>query len=84
MEPEYAGSGSDVAKPGIVWKQTAGHEEKKAAIAEEMKRMRRLPPNSSYAAHRLRLLDKIYQLLLAKRTNSQDEELELLFAGLHI
>ncbi|GFQ06242.1 hypothetical protein PHJA_002768200 [Phtheirospermum japonicum] len=38
-------------------------EEKQAAIKEEVKRMRQLPLNSSYAAHRLRLLDKIQQLL---------------------
>ncbi|KAK6946774.1 hypothetical protein RJ641_000247 [Dillenia turbinata] len=46
-----------------------GCEEKKVAVHEEIKRMNQLPANSTYATHRLR------------RTASQDEELELLFAG---
>ncbi|CAA2990469.1 uncharacterized protein LOC111394756 [Olea europaea var. sylvestris] len=61
-----------------------GNEEKKTAVNEEMKRLNRLPANSSYASHRLRVLNKILQLLSVQRNTSQDEELELLFAGLHI
>ncbi|KAL3645496.1 hypothetical protein CASFOL_010676 [Castilleja foliolosa] len=85
MEPEYVkpDSGSEGTKPGSRWNQIA-IEEKQATITEEVKRMRQLPLNSSYAAHRLRLLDKIQQLLSLQRTTSQDEELELLFAGLQI
>ncbi|KAK6157430.1 hypothetical protein DH2020_011678 [Rehmannia glutinosa] len=83
MDPEHAGSGSEGAKTGWRWKQM-GNEEKKAAIREEMKRMQRLPHNSSYASHRLRVLDKIQQLLSLPRTTSQDEELELLFSGLRL
>lgn len=61
MMPEYVGSGLD-AKVGGRWKQM-GNEEKKAMVDEEMKKMQRLPPNSSYASHRLRVLNKIHQLL---------------------
>ncbi|KAJ8764700.1 hypothetical protein K2173_007789 [Erythroxylum novogranatense] len=65
------------------WSQM-GCEEKKVVVHEEMKRMSQLPANSSYATHRLRVLNKILQLLSLERTTSQDEELELLFAGLHM
>ncbi|KAJ9153634.1 hypothetical protein P3X46_027055 [Hevea brasiliensis] len=65
------------------WQQR-GNEEKEAAVHEEMKRMNQLPVNSTYAAHRLRVLNKILQLLSIQRTVSQDKELELLFAGLHL
>ncbi|KAL0443492.1 UNVERIFIED_CONTAM: hypothetical protein Slati_2071900 [Sesamum latifolium] len=78
MDPEYVG-----AKPGLKLNQM-GHEEKAAAVHEEIKRMHRLPPNSSYASHRLRVLNKIQHLLSLQRTASQDEELELLFSGLHL
>ncbi|KAG6392054.1 hypothetical protein SASPL_146260 [Salvia splendens] len=81
MNPEQAGSGLDPV--GGRWKQM-GNDEKKARLNEEMKKMQRLPPNSSYASHRLRVLNKIHQLLSLQRTSSQDEELELLFSGLHI
>lgn len=40
-----------------------GYEEKNAAVHEEMKRMKRLPVNSTYATHRLRVLNKILQLI---------------------
>ncbi|KAL0306474.1 UNVERIFIED_CONTAM: hypothetical protein Sradi_6064700 [Sesamum radiatum] len=83
MDPEYVVSGSEGAKPGLKCKQM-GHEEKAAAVHEEIKRMHRLPPNSSYASHRLRVLNKIQHLLSLQRTASQDEELELLFSGLHL
>ncbi|GAV85362.1 hypothetical protein CFOL_v3_28800, partial [Cephalotus follicularis] len=65
------------------WKQM-GCEEKKAAVHEEMNRMNKLPSNSSYATHRLRVLNKILQLMSIQRTASQDEELELLFSGLSL
>ncbi|GLT62512.1 hypothetical protein SLA2020_351460 [Shorea laevis] len=61
-----------------------GYEEKKAVVHEEMKRMKRLPVNSTYATHRVRVLNKILQLLAIQRTATQDEELELLFAGLSL
>lgn len=44
------------------WRQTVS-EEKKAAVHEEMKRMNQLPSNSTYATHRLRVLNKVLHLL---------------------
>nr|GMD92443.1 Translation initiation factor IF-2 like [Ipomoea batatas] len=61
-----------------------GADEKKAAVHEEMTRLSRLPQNSAYVSHRTRVLNKILQLLSIQRTTSQDEELELLFAGLSL
>ncbi|KAE9456449.1 hypothetical protein C3L33_11660, partial [Rhododendron williamsianum] len=37
--------------------------DKKATVDEEMKRMNKLPANSAYATHRLRVLNKVLQLL---------------------
>ncbi|GMY31666.1 hypothetical protein FCV25MIE_26908 [Fagus crenata] len=70
-------------QPKNQWKQM-GYEEKTAAVNEEMKRMNRLPANSTYATHRLWVLNKILQLLSIQRTAAQDEELQLLFAGLSL
>ncbi|KAK8318348.1 hypothetical protein E1A91_A13G165400v1 [Gossypium mustelinum] len=69
--------------PRVLWKQM-GYEEKTVAVHEEMKRMNRLPATSSYVTHRMRVLNKILQLLSIQRTASQEEELELLFAGLSL
>ncbi|TXG60420.1 hypothetical protein EZV62_014993 [Acer yangbiense] len=65
------------------WKEM-GAEERKAAVNDELKRMNQLPANSSYVIHRLRVLNKILQLISLQRTASQEEELELLFSGLSI
>ncbi|XP_073128007.1 uncharacterized protein [Henckelia pumila] len=78
MESGRVGFGLEITKKQI------GNHEKSAAVREEMKRMSTLPANSSYAAHRLRVLHKILNLISLQRTTSQDEELELLFAGLQI
>ena len=40
-----------------------GCEDKKAAVHQEISRMNKLPANSSYASHRLRVLNKILHLL---------------------
>ncbi|XP_023535148.1 uncharacterized protein LOC111796661 [Cucurbita pepo subsp. pepo] len=61
-----------------------GHQEAKVVVQEEMKRVQQLPSNSTYATHRMRVLNKILQLLSIQRTASQEEELELLFAGLSL
>ncbi|XP_044491502.1 uncharacterized protein LOC123215462 [Mangifera indica] len=61
-----------------------GNEERKAAVHEELKRMNQLPPNSTYVTHRVRVLNKILQLISLQRTTSQEKELELLFAGLSL
>ena len=55
-------SGCSTGDGGSRWKQM-GNEEKKAAINHEMKRVNQLPANSSYAIHRLRVLNKIMQLM---------------------
>ncbi|CAO2836049.1 unnamed protein product [Amaranthus hypochondriacus] len=44
------------------WKQMKD-DERNGAVQEEMKRMHQLPSNSSYATHRLRVLNKILQLM---------------------
>lgn len=48
--------------PKTNWKQM-GHEEATVAVNEEMRRVQKLPSNSTYATHRLRVLNKIMQLL---------------------
>ncbi|KAI3825768.1 hypothetical protein L1987_07395 [Smallanthus sonchifolius] len=73
--------GSTQAKNGG---KQIGNEEKKAAVHEEIKKVNQLPAHSTYATHRMRVLNKILQLLSVQRTISQDEELQLLFAGLSI
>lgn len=45
-----------------IWRKR-GNEEKKSAVQEEVKRMNKLPANSTYAIHRLRVLNKILQLM---------------------
>ncbi|KAJ7965665.1 Translation initiation factor IF-2 like [Quillaja saponaria] len=57
---------------------------KETEVHEEIKRMNQLPANSTYATHRLRVLNKILKLMSTQRTAAQDEELELLFAGLSL
>ncbi|KAF9672869.1 hypothetical protein SADUNF_Sadunf11G0089100 [Salix dunnii] len=61
-----------------------GNEEKSASSHQEIKRMNQLPATSRYVSHRLRVLNKILQLLSIQRTGSQDKELELLFYGLNL
>ncbi|KAL3536155.1 hypothetical protein ACH5RR_004616 [Cinchona calisaya] len=56
------GGNQAVGKARAAWNQK-GLEEKKAAVDEEISRMNKLPPNSSYATHRLRVLNKILHLL---------------------
>ncbi|KAL6599576.1 hypothetical protein ACP70R_045713 [Stipagrostis hirtigluma subsp. patula] len=58
--------------------------DREAAIDAEMARLNKLPAHSSYATHRMKVLNKLRHLLSIKRTTSQDEELELLFASLSI
>ncbi|CAL5192006.1 unnamed protein product [Lathyrus oleraceus] len=59
-------------------------ERKQAVVQEEIWRMNQLPAKSTYVAHRLRVLNKILQLMSVQRTVSQEKELELLFAGLSL
>ncbi|KAJ4809162.1 hypothetical protein LUZ62_021728 [Rhynchospora pubera] len=60
-------------------------EEKRNAVHAELARVTKLPSNSAYAIHRVRVLHKLLHLLsIQERTVSQDEELELLFATLSL
>lgn len=54
--------GKVTVPPKRDWKQM-GHEGATVAVHEEMKRVQRLPSNSTYATHRLKVLNKILQLL---------------------
>nr|CAD1829261.1 unnamed protein product [Ananas comosus var. bracteatus] len=65
------------------WAKTQ-NEDKRAAVHDEIARVNQLPSNSSYAVHRMRVLNKLLQLMSIQRTVAQDEELELLFASLNI
>ncbi|KAL5715338.1 hypothetical protein ACHQM5_017448 [Ranunculus cassubicifolius] len=72
---------------GIGSAETKKTEVKKAAVCAEMERLNQLPGSAakgSYAIQRMRVLNKILQLMAIQRSQSQDEELELLFAGLSI
>ncbi|KAM3314171.1 hypothetical protein ACQJBY_033183 [Aegilops geniculata] len=62
----------------------SGQGDREASIQAEMARVNNLPANSSYAIHRIKVLNKLRHLLSIKRTTSQDEELELLFSSLSI
>ncbi|KAG5235547.1 ADP-ribosylation factor GTPase-activating protein [Salix suchowensis] len=80
-----ANSTSNIAtntEPKIRWNQM-GNEEKSTSFHQEIRRMNQLPATSSYVSHRLRVLNKILQLC-PFRTGSQDKELELVSAGLHL
>ncbi|KAG6522183.1 hypothetical protein ZIOFF_019320 [Zingiber officinale] len=47
---------------GTTIRNVAGLEEKKAAVQAEISRVNRLPSNSSYAVHRMRVLKKLLHL----------------------
>lgn len=47
------------------WKQI-GDAEKKVVVNSEIKRMKELPGNSTYATHRLRVLNKALQLMSSR------------------
>ncbi|XP_078148945.1 uncharacterized protein LOC144544335 [Carex rostrata] len=59
-------------------------EEKRTVVQAELARANKLPSNSSYAIHRVRVLNKVLHLLSIQRSVSQEEELELLFATLSL
>uniref|UniRef100_A0A0A9GV03 Uncharacterized protein n=1 Tax=Arundo donax TaxID=35708 RepID=A0A0A9GV03_ARUDO len=58
--------------------------DREVAIDAEIARVNKLPSYSSYAIHRMKVLNKLRHLMSIKRTTSQDEELELLFSSLSI
>ncbi|CAL4943004.1 unnamed protein product [Urochloa decumbens] len=83
----YRGSTTTLAtNPSPAAQNGAGaHKgDREAAVDAELARVNKLPAHSSYAIHRIKVLNKLRHLLSIKRTTSQDEELELLFASLSI
>lgn len=54
--------------------------QKTALVQAEVQRMKCLPPSSAYVIHRLKVLNKMLELLSKVRTNTEAEELEALFA----
>uniref|UniRef100_A0A7N0VEH2 Uncharacterized protein n=1 Tax=Kalanchoe fedtschenkoi TaxID=63787 RepID=A0A7N0VEH2_KALFE len=61
------------------------YEEKKAQVEEEIRRMNQLPSRSAYAAHRMRVLSKVLQLLcVQQRSAAEEAQLEDLFAKLSL
>ncbi|CAA7394677.1 unnamed protein product [Spirodela intermedia] len=65
-------------------KEAQSEVQRRAAVHAELERVNQLPANSSYAVHRMKVLNKLLHLMSIKRTTTQDEELELLFAGLSL
>ncbi|CAK9218148.1 unnamed protein product [Sphagnum jensenii] len=61
---------------------TEEEKRKTEVVQAEVARMKQLPPNSAYATHRLRVLDKMQQLLSKARTQAEADELEILFANM--
>ncbi|BAS85060.1 Os03g0581650 [Oryza sativa Japonica Group] len=72
------------AAAGTPTSASTAQGDRENAVSAEIERVNKLPANSSYAIHRLKVLNKLRHLLSIKRTTSQDEELELLFASLSI
>ncbi|KAF3596146.1 hypothetical protein DY000_02022037 [Brassica cretica] len=60
--------GSRANRVGERWNQM-GCEEKSSVIQEEIKRVSKLPSNSVYAVHRLKVLNKINELLSVQVKN---------------
>ncbi|CAL4934569.1 unnamed protein product [Urochloa decumbens] len=82
----YRGSTTTLAtNPSPAANGAGAHKgDREAAVDAELARVNKLPAHSSYAIHRIKVLNKLRHLLSIKRTTSQDEELELLFASLSI
>ncbi|KAK3040303.1 hypothetical protein RJ639_028218 [Escallonia herrerae] len=66
--------GASTTQDCNAWKPM-GCEEKQAVVHEEMRRMNNLPANSTYATHRLRVLNKILQLLAIQMRRCMDTSL---------
>lgn len=62
-----------------VWREslTATNEERLKQVEEQIESTLRLPTTSSYAQHRLRILNKAKQMLTAQSTLNEGEQLEL-------
>ncbi|RLN42419.1 uncharacterized protein C2845_PM01G36230 [Panicum miliaceum] len=82
--PFYRGTTTTLATNAASAANGAQNGDREAAVDAEIARVNKLPAHSSYAIHRMKVLNKLRRLLSIKRTTSQDEELELLFASLSI
>ncbi|XP_073388835.1 uncharacterized protein [Physcomitrium patens] len=54
--------------------------QKIALVKLEVERVQRLPASSAYAIHRLKVLNKMLELLSKARSDAEAAELEALFA----
>ncbi|KAL4443564.1 hypothetical protein ABPG75_011301 [Micractinium tetrahymenae] len=82
------------AKPGATfraaWRRTAGElsdAEQRRAVEQALEVFRQLPPSSSYAQHRIRVLEKALQLLdkaSDSRSSEEQDELQQLLSQLKI
>ncbi|KAH7373471.1 hypothetical protein KP509_17G058400 [Ceratopteris richardii] len=60
---------------------------RRRCVEDEVRRLKQLPSSSAYAVHKLRVLNKILQILSVAaqaRSVSAAEELELLFSSLSL
>ncbi|KAL4447319.1 hypothetical protein ABPG77_007352 [Micractinium sp. CCAP 211/92] len=75
---------------GPVWRRIAGElteAEQRRAVEQALEVFRQLPPSSSYAQHRIRVLEKVLQLLdkaSDKRSSDEQDELQQLLSQLKI
>ncbi|KAH8975815.1 hypothetical protein BDL97_01G179000 [Sphagnum fallax] len=61
---------------------TVEDKRKTGIVQAEVDRMKQLSSTSGYATQRLRVLDKMLELLSKVRTQSETDELEILFANM--
>lgn len=68
-------AGSGAAPTGLM-----DDAQKIALVKLEVERVQRLPASSAYAIHRLKVLNKMLELLSKARSDAEAAELEALFA----
>ncbi|CAM6070029.1 unnamed protein product [Sphagnum tenellum] len=61
---------------------TVEDKRKTGIVQAEVDRMKQFSSSSGYATQRLRVLDKMLELLSKVRTQSETDELEILFANM--
>lgn len=62
---------------------SVNNKEKNAAVHAEIERVSRLPSNSSYAVHRMRVLNKILNLI-SVQVSMKVNDFIMFFFGLHL
>ncbi|CAK9858757.1 unnamed protein product [Sphagnum jensenii] len=76
-------AGKEEVKGGGGGGGTTVEDKRKTGIVQaEVDRMKQLSSSSGYATQRLRVLDKMLELLSKVRTQSETDELEILFANM--